>query len=234
MTPDLIPVIRRKMRDFGTEQDSASSLSNFSVIRNTFWSDAEILLALNMAQNMIIKTAVVAKNSSITVYLAEQISREAHPLTETMTPSATLLPDDFYAPVSLTIWLDDNNLVPGNLEMGSVAMNFVGGDFTYELGIIKDDTYSENKASIIYVKIPPPITANSVLNYFTTDVINNVLVVMACYILGFKNPQTQREYKNFKDSSNAVAIKTNVANTADRYYNMALEVLQAILGMNQK
>ena len=234
MTPDLIPVIRRKMRDFGTEQGLASSLTNFSVIRNTFWSDAEILLALNMAQNMIIRTAVTNKNSSITVYLADQISRAAHPLTEAMTPSAELLPDDFYAPVSLTIWVDDNNRVPGSLEMGSIAMNYVGGDFDYELGVIKDDTYSNKRASIIYVRTPPAIESDSVLNYFTTDVINNVLVVMACYILGFKNPQTQREYKNFKDSSNAVAIKTGVASTADRYYNMALEVLQAILGMNQK
>ena len=234
MTPDLIPVIRRKMRDFGTEQGSAASLTNYSVIRNTFWSDAEILLALNMAQNMIIRTAVTNKNSSITIYLAEQISRAAHPLTEAMTPSSTLLPDDFYAPVSLTIWVDDNNRVPGNLEMGNVAMNYVGGEFDYELGIIKDDTYSSKRASIIYVKTPPTITVDSVLNYFTTDMINNVLVVMTCYILGFKNPQTQREYKNFKDSANAVAIKTGVASTADRYYNMALEVLQAILGMNQK
>lgn len=234
MTPDLIPVIRQKLRDAGVTQGSASSLLNYTAIRNQFWSDNQILLALNMAQNMIVKQAVKQKNSSIYIYLIEQIDREIHIMDENMTPSVTLLPADLFAPTAATLWLDATNRVPGSLEMGSIAMNYVGGEFDYEIGIIKDDTYSEKKSTITYVKTPPAITASSVINYFTTDVIYNVLVVMTCYILGFKNPQTQREYKNFKDSTDAMSIKTGVASTADRYYNMALEVLQAIMSMNQK
>lgn len=234
MTPDLISVVRRKLRDFGTKQGSANSLLNYTVFRNNFWSDNEILLALNIAQNLIVRQAVKQKNSSILVFLTKQIHREAHVQTDDMTPSAELLPSDFYAPTAANIWIDTNNRVPGSLEMGSVAMNFVGGEFEYEVGIIKNDTYSENKTTIAYVKTPPAITTSSTVDYFTIDVINNVLVVMACYILGFKNPQTQREYKNFKDSSDAMAVKTGVASTADRYYNMALDVLQAIMSMSQK
>ena len=234
MTPDLISVVRRKLRDFGTKQGSANSLLNYTVFRNNFWSDNEILLALNMAQNLIVRQAVKQKNSSILVFLTQQIHREAHVQTDDMTPSAELLPSDFYAPIAANIRIDTNNRVPGSLEMGSVAMNYIGGEFEYEVGIVKDDTYSKKKTTIAYVKTPPTITTSSTVDYFTIDVINNVLVVMACYILGFKNPQTQREFKNFKDSSDAMAVKTGVASTADRYYNMALDVLQAIMSMSQK
>ena len=71
MTPDLISVVRRKLRDFGTKQGSANSLLYYTVFRNNFWSDNEILLALNIAQNLIVRQAVRQKNSSIFLYSPE-------------------------------------------------------------------------------------------------------------------------------------------------------------------
>lgn len=221
---NIIALVRNKLRDQGVSDTSVP-------MRNTFWSDDEILLAIKMAQLMLVRHAVEQKSTTLLNSLLIERSFDVFSLSYPMVINTDPIPDTFYSPAAVAV-TEDNIRYPASLEMGTVAMHYAVNNMEYEVGIINTDYYCDKPIRLWYYRIPYDINED-VISWFPEDVITNIIVETTSYLLGMKNPQTQREYKTAKNTKEAMGAITGKQSTANRTYNIAVDLLTALMSMAQ-
>lgn len=182
-TTQMIDIVRRRMDDMGVDV-----LTNAN--RNAFYRDDEILLCLNMAQDMLVD------------YILE--SQDSHLLSFLMCKLPFVKNDTF--PVNFAYVAEGYVYAGGIPYRAEILLGANAVPYLYDtvwnttIGIINDDIYYNGIAwdnyKVYYYEYPPVIAASGDNYAFLDDMYLGVICELGATILGFKEPQTQREFKN--------------------------------------
>jgi len=158
--------------------------------RGTFYRDDEILLCLNMAQDMLVD------------YILE--SQDNHLMSFLMCKTPIVLNDTF--PVNYAYAAEGYVYSGGIPYRAEILLGANAIPYLYDvvwnttIGIINDDIYYDGTAwdnyKVYYYEYPPAIIAAGDNYAFLDDMYLGVICELGATILGFKEPQTQREFKN--------------------------------------
>ena len=182
-TTQMIDIVRRRMDDMG-----ADVLTNAN--RGAFYRDDEILLCLNIAQDMLVD------------YILE--SQDSHLLSFLMCKLPIAKNDTF--PVNFAYVAEGYVYAGGIPYRAEILLGANAIPYLYDtvwnttIGIINDDIYYDGTAwdnyKVYYYEYPPAIVTSGVNYAFLDDMYLGVVCELGATILGFKEPQTQREFKN--------------------------------------
>lgn len=185
---NLVARVRRILRD----EETASR-------KGLFWHTQKVRLALNAAQNILLNWAV---NNNY-LHLLQSL------ITDTGIMESGVLPTDYFYYLAGLVGEEESSL--------KTAQVYLGGDGWYYLNtahygvvILADNLYfiddgdSAGSGKLIYYKRPSFIGVtelgdNSRDDFndidFENHIYDNIIVNKAAVLLGFQEPQTQREYK---------------------------------------
>jgi hypothetical protein len=194
----LIDLMRQNLRDTG-------AFSPDSALQGQFWSDYELLLFLNMAQDTVLDNALVYNNEYILSHLHAATTQQGLGDTDPVD-----LPNDYMHYQSAVVEWDESYLSMAKLYMGGEGEYY--RDTQQHMAWIDRDVvkfYSNGvpvRGILYYYKYPAEITIGDFNETFGIDVYNNLIVKQALVFAGLKEPQTQREFKNYIDARNTSLI----------------------------
>ena len=212
---ELIRRVRRILRDTGenTLQPNPNMLNSEA---GQFWSDYEVLTALNVAQDFLINKAIQTKNRDLLNML---VVRGAY-VNQPDGVGITLFP----LPVDFLHYIDCKVGLPNQLHIGRIyycsdAIPYL--NVRHDALFIIGNTYtmssmgSFNVGGILnYYKRPTRITSGTFDDCFLPKVYETEIVRYAASILGTKEIHTQRDYKNYETVKTSLKTKPNQPNMA--------------------
>lgn len=183
-TTQMIDIVRKRMDDIGTKALTDAR-------RNQFYRDDEILICLNMAQDMLVDYILESQDSQLLSFLMCKL-----PMDKTTTP----FPINF---AYVSEGYVEKSRIPYRAEilLGANAIPYLYDTvWSTTIGIINTNIYYDSNTwdnyKIYYYEYPPAITAGADNYTFLDDMYLGVICELGATILGFKEPQTQREFKN--------------------------------------
>jgi hypothetical protein len=189
--------------------------------RGSFYRDDEILLCLNMAQDMLVDYILESQDSHLLGFLMCKVPYvKANPA----------FPVNFaYAAEGYVL---DGAGIPYRAEilLGANAIPYLYDTVSSTtIGLINDDLYYNTTQwydfKIYYYEYPPAIVTSGDNIAFQDDMYLGVICELGATVLGFKEPQTQREFKN-KMVARANREGVNVDETS---FNTILEYSKYLL-----
>lgn len=217
---NLITRVRRILRDEG-ENTLSVSINTLNSTQGQFWSDYEILTALNVSQDFLLNKALLSKDYE---RLSMLVLRDVY-FAMPPNPSIPLIP----LPDNYLHYIDGRTGTPqlnhlARIYIGSDAMSFleVKHDAIYIIGNTIGMNFMGNwniGGYLNYYRRPNKIIAGFFEESFLPRVYTDDIVRYASTILGTKEIHTQRDYKNYKTVTDGVKIKPKpsaVANSLER------------------
>ena len=214
-TTQMIDIVRRRMDDIGADVMTDAR-------RGTFYRDDEILLCLNMAQDMLVD------------YILE--SQDNHLLSFLMCKTPIVKTDPF--PVNFAYIAEGYVYAAGIPYRAEILLGANAIPYLYDvisnstIGLINDDFYYDTTAwenyKVYYYEYPMAITTGGDNYTFLDDMYLGVICELAATILGFKEPQTQREFKNkmlARANRDGVNVNETSFNTILEYSKYLLKLL---------
>ena len=200
---NLVTRIRAVLRDKET-----------AIKKGEFWSDYEIRLAMNAAQEIFVNYCIMAKHE----YLIDSLFTRLNNTAPTNNPVA--LPSDYLHYISGFVRADADEIMETcQIHIGADADKYLWTRHN-AIDIIQDNVYFIRdgvyaRGVMFYYKRPSFIGLTSLgdntrPDFNTTDfddyVYNDIIVLHASSILGLKEIQTTRDYKEFREYIANLAI----------------------------
>lgn len=204
----LISRVRRFLRDLG-ENTLSNNINTLNSKAGQFWSDFEILTALNVSQDFLVNKAILTDDVERLSMLVVRGDYLAMPLSPAV-PFIDL-------PNNYLHYINGKVGVQGNLHIARIY--FCSDVFPY-LHVKHDAIYiAGNKVAmnfmgnwnvggiLNYYKRPTKIVAGDFDNSFIDRVYYEDIARYASAFLGTKEIHTQRDYKNYKQVTDGAKIK---------------------------
>lgn len=169
-----------------------------SWVKGEFWSDEEILLCLNAAQDNFVNYCLLSDNGYLLNGLVSATLHEA----VTSIP-VTTVPSNYLHYISGQIGEDPLSLKTAKVYLGGDGIPFRYSNYNSGVIIINNqlmfiDNGVVGKGVLYYYKRPSVITKTSFQDSFDKYVYMDIIANNAAVIAGIKEIQTQRDYKKSK------------------------------------
>lgn len=197
-------------------------------IKGEFWSDREILLALNAAQSVFINACLRLGETYLLSGLVTQSPFSASPYT---------LPADYLHYISGRVGASDtsNVLRTARIYLGGIGYTYF--DTSHDAIIILNDTVffkqagADTSGILNYYRQPLTIVATAFNEDFQSYVYTDIIVKHAATLCGFKEVQISREMKNLKREIQNIV---NYPPRIDNYINDVPKLKDAIKNAQQQ
>jgi hypothetical protein len=169
-------------------------------IQGEFYSDNEIELSLNVSQNMFVNYCIETEKR----YLLNSLIRNTGFSTGAVTLSS--LQDSYLHYLSARVGSIDQLARMAQIYLGGTGWGFIYTDHRACIIINDTCTFYEDRQStngiLYYYKVPVSITSDtSAADYpiqdFSLFTYTNIITKHACTMLGMKEIQSQREFKEY-------------------------------------
>ena len=174
-------------------------------LKGEFWSDEEILLCLNAAQDNLVNYCLVSGNG----YLLNGLTSATQHESITSIP-VTTVPIDYLHYISGQVGEDPSSLKTAKVYLGGDAIPFRYSNYNNAVVIINDqllfiDNGVIGKGVLHYYRRPSSIVKTAFQDSFDRYVYTDIIANNASVIAGMKEIQTQRDYKKLKRVMKAVS-----------------------------